>query len=468
MPANKLKLTNKKQKRTANRFEDLKTAAAGCLLCNSKNTIKHPQIIDSSSIPIFVIDQNHIVIEWNKACALLTGVKSSDIIGTSKQWLPFYGEPRPVLADLIIDSASEDEIVYHYENKCQKSSLIDNGYEVEGFFPHLGSKGKWLFFTAAPVKDNSGNIIGAVETLQDITLRKNAIEKLRHLTISLRNRIKELDCLYKISSSENEPNIGIDDFLYELLEIIPTSRQYPKEIAVHIEYNNKTYETENYNFSGKTVSVPIVISKEQVGNIEICYMDKNSMRNNDFFIADDKKLLQAVANETGKFIERRLTENRLRATNERLINTQIALERKNAAMREILNQIESEKSSYQKRLQVNINKAIIPIINFLKENLSDSQTEYIKLLEFNLNDIISPFIDHIQTTYTNLTTREIQICDMIRNGFSSKQISSALNISILTVHKHRQVIRKKLGLTNRQANLESFLNTDQLTSKSRR
>ena len=137
------------------------------------------QIVNGSSIPTFVIDRNHRITHWNMACENLTGVSHSDEMGSKKQWLAFYASEKPVLADFIIDNASEDDIKRHYGGKCRKSSVISGAYEAEGFFPDLGGSGKWLFFTASPISDEDGRVVGAIETLQDITERKQAEEALR-------------------------------------------------------------------------------------------------------------------------------------------------------------------------------------------------------------------------------------------------------------------------------------------------
>ena len=137
------------------------------------------QIVESNSIATFVIDKEHRITHWNKACEKLTGISASGMIGTKKQWLPLYSTERPVLADVIVDRMSDIEIAKYYGVKYGKSSMIEGAYEVEDFFPHFGAGGKWLYSTAAPLRNNDGNIIGAIETLQDITERKQAEYALR-------------------------------------------------------------------------------------------------------------------------------------------------------------------------------------------------------------------------------------------------------------------------------------------------
>jgi len=138
------------------------------------------EIADGSPIPAFVINKQHKVTHWNIALEALSGVKKQEIIGTDEQWRAFYTEKRPVMADLIVDGASTDEIEVYYRGKCKRSDLIDDAYEAEDFFPDLGRNGKWLHFTASPIRDNIGEIIGAIETLEDITERKRTEDNLRY------------------------------------------------------------------------------------------------------------------------------------------------------------------------------------------------------------------------------------------------------------------------------------------------
>jgi two-component system sensor histidine kinase DegS len=137
------------------------------------------KIIDGSSIPAFVVNKQHTVTHWNTALESLSAVKKDKIIGTDEQWRAFYPAKRPVMADLIVDGATPNEIAAHYRGKYKKSDLINGAYEAEDWFPKMGKNGRWLHFTASPLKDSRGEIIGAIETLEDITEQKNAEERLR-------------------------------------------------------------------------------------------------------------------------------------------------------------------------------------------------------------------------------------------------------------------------------------------------
>jgi PAS domain S-box-containing protein len=144
------------------------------------------KIIDGSSIPSFVINKQHRVIYWNTALEALSGIKREKVVGTDQQWRPFYAEKRPAMADLIVDGAPSSEIADYYTGRHGKSNLIEGAYEAEDFFPDMGEQGKWLHFTASPIRDNDGEIIGAIETLEDITERKKAEEALHESENSFR------------------------------------------------------------------------------------------------------------------------------------------------------------------------------------------------------------------------------------------------------------------------------------------
>lgn len=127
------------------------------------------QIVDKNPIPTLVIDNKHIITHWNEALEGITGLSAEEMIGTKKQWKVFYSNERPILADLLVDSRSGDDIVSHQPDKYHKSVLVKGAYEGEDFFPHLGDDGKWFFFTAVPLRNVNGGTIGAIESLQDIT-----------------------------------------------------------------------------------------------------------------------------------------------------------------------------------------------------------------------------------------------------------------------------------------------------------
>ncbi len=145
-----------------------------------KNTVLR-DIICNAPIPIFAINKDHKITHFNKALEELSGLSDQKMIGTNHQWKAFYTSQRPVMADLIIDKSSDAEIVEHYGLKYNRSAKARDQFSATDFFPDLGEEGKWLFFCASTITDESGDIISAVETLQDVTEEKIAERKTREL-----------------------------------------------------------------------------------------------------------------------------------------------------------------------------------------------------------------------------------------------------------------------------------------------
>lgn len=129
---------------------------------------------DGSPVPTFVIDAAHVVTHFNKACAVALGVAPEQVLSKPGIGVLFYSGDQPMMADLIVDGAMKEIADDLYQNKYRRSLILPEAYEAEGFFPNLGASGRWFFFTAAPLRNRSGKLVGAIETLQDITERKVA------------------------------------------------------------------------------------------------------------------------------------------------------------------------------------------------------------------------------------------------------------------------------------------------------
>ena len=174
-------------------------------------------IIGSSPIPAFIIGKDHLIIYWNKALEELSGIKSEEVVGTGQQWRAFYKTERPSIADLLVDGFQK-EIPHWYAGKFIKSKLIDGAYEATDFFPELGKKGRWLRFTAAVIRNSKGSVIGAVETLEDITQAKRAEEALLKAHEELEIKVKERT--HKLAKA-NKALKETTDQLSLILEFLP-------------------------------------------------------------------------------------------------------------------------------------------------------------------------------------------------------------------------------------------------------
>ncbi len=128
-------------------------------------------IIDFFPDATFVIDTMRRVIAWNRAIETMTGVKKEDIIGKGdyEYAIPFYGEKRPILIDLLFEENPDMEKRYDFIKR------IGDTYFTEVFVPNMyGGRGAYIWASASRLYDASGHITGAIETIRDITDMKNA------------------------------------------------------------------------------------------------------------------------------------------------------------------------------------------------------------------------------------------------------------------------------------------------------
>jgi DNA-binding NarL/FixJ family response regulator len=133
-----------------------------------------------------------------------------------------------------------------------------------------------------------------------------------------------------------------------------------------------------------------------------------------------------------------------------------ALQEKNIALREVLTHIEEDKMEIRQRIGANVAQNLIPALNKLVKKDGTINKTYFNLLKSGLPELItaSGAVIHF---YSKLSPREREICSMIKSGSTSKEIASSLNISLATVRKHRELIRRKLGIINKDVNLTNHL-----------
>ncbi len=135
--------------------------------------------IQNSAVATFVLNADHHIVAWNKACEVLTGLSAASMIGTDDQWHPFYDHKRPTLADVVIDG-NFNELPSLYRNHSP-SELGTSALHAEDWYPALNGKERYIIFDASPFLDHDGKPLLVIETLQDITERKQAEDKILRL-----------------------------------------------------------------------------------------------------------------------------------------------------------------------------------------------------------------------------------------------------------------------------------------------
>ena len=166
------------------------------------------EIIDFLPDATFVIDNDNRVIAWNRAIEDMSGIKKEEMVGQGDYAysLPFYGKRRPHLLNLL--DVSDVELASKYQNiQRQGTSLC-----AEVFVPAVkGGVGAYVWVIAAPLYDADGVRIGAIESIRDITRRKQMEDQITQRITSLTSPVTNISDLEFIDLFDLEEIQQIQD-----------------------------------------------------------------------------------------------------------------------------------------------------------------------------------------------------------------------------------------------------------------
>ena len=277
------------------------------------------------------------------------------------------------------------------------------------------------------------------------------------LLIALRERVKELNCLYGIAQlAERHPD-SIEDLLGDLVNFLPFSWQYPEITCSRVVFKGKTYKSKGCKVTKWRQSSRIFMYNEPVGEVIIFYLEERPPADEGPFLREERVLLDALAERIGTIAMRISAELELQEINKVLILERKALQEANAALRTVLARIEEEKQEIYMNIGANVDKILMPILHALVLDLPPTQRKYVELLKTSLEEIASPFVSHLSKPHLSLTPTEVKICNMIRGGLRTKEIAEIRGVSMATINRHREHIRRKLKIANSDINLMTYL-----------
>jgi PAS domain S-box-containing protein len=402
-------------------------------------------IIDFLPDPTYAIDLEGRLIAWNRAMEEMMGVKARDVLGKGnyEHALHFYGERRPMLVDLVLDPGGIKEDNYSMFKK-EGELLI-----AERYIPHIKSH---LWGKASPLYDRNNKVVGAIQSIRDITDRKRAEDILREsedryrtifettgstmlmveedMTIILANT--EFEKKYGYSKEELENKMRWTEFIFK--EDIKRLKKYHTSRRIDPASVPRQYEARIFTKNKQIKDVLI--------NAELIPGTTRSIVS----LLDITDLKQAE-----KAVLKR--EQELKTKTEEL-------EELNAALRVLLKRREEDKQELEDKVLSNIKQLVLPYVKKLKKIKSDSKViTDLNIIESNLMGIVSPFAQKLSAKHLNLTPKEIQVANLIKEGRTTKEIADYMDISKSAIDTHRYHIRRKLGIINEKVNLQSYLST---------
>ncbi|HOD36555.1 MAG TPA: PAS domain S-box protein [Syntrophales bacterium] len=305
---------------------------------------------------------------------------------------------------------------------------------------------------SSPIKDASGNVVAAIEMVDDITVRVLAERALKESEARYRTIFETTGAATMI--------IGEDMTIFMVNTEFEEQSGY-KKAEVERKMKWTEFIADDEGMLERMIEYHRLRRVDEVAaprNYEFRFRDKSGqVRDVYMTIAMIPGTMMSVASLLD-ITERKKAEKELLVREEELKVKSRNLEELNTALKVLLKHREDDREELEERILSNVQELVIPYLEKLKRTpLKSDQLAYMGIIESNLDDILSPFLRKMTSKYLNLTPREIQIATLIREGRTTKEISEVLNISSRAVEFHRDNIRVKLGLKNKKANLRSFL-----------
>ena len=247
-------------------------------------------IVESSDDAIIGKTLDGIITSWNSGAERIYGYTSKEILGRSISVLTPPHLPDDVLQ--ILKKIRRGERINHYETV----RLRKDGKQID------------VSLTISPIRDATGKAIGASTISHDITGRKSADKTLKESEHALRERVKELSCLYGLAKLIERPGISLEEILEGIVKLLPPAWLYPEIASARIILNGHTYSTPNFREGGQRQVANIIINEEQRGVVEVVYLEKKPELDEGPFLREERSLIEAIAREAALIVERKQTE----------------------------------------------------------------------------------------------------------------------------------------------------------------
>jgi hypothetical protein len=143
-------------------------------------------------------------------------------------------------------------------------------------------------------------------------LKRSDAEELGLVSHRLQERIKELNCLYDISSFRDATDFSLDAVLQAVIDFIPPAIQHPEITCARLIFGDYEIKTKNFRDTQWKISREIAVTDKWIGTLEVCYLVEKPELEEGPFLKEAKNLINAVAENIAKIIEREEAEDAIR------------------------------------------------------------------------------------------------------------------------------------------------------------
>ena len=259
-------------------------------------------VIEALTHPFYIINVNDYTIEMANSAANFGDLSGEEkcFILTHQNDKPCSGEhPCPITMVKSTKSPVSVEHI-HYDEKGNPRNFDIHGY---------------------PIFDENGEVIQMIEYAIDITEHRKAEQKLEQSEYNLKERVKELKCLYGISKLAENFDISKHEFILGTLNLIPPAMQYPDITCARIKFDDKEFKTDNYRNTEWKLSSKILINGKDC-TLEILYLEEKP------FLDEEASLIKEIINRLKNIIEKQEAEQKIKESEEKYRNLSTELEKK--------------------------------------------------------------------------------------------------------------------------------------------
>ncbi len=383
-------------------------------------------IFDSASEGILFLDTKGNILAANPAISKISGLEPEEILG--KNFIKLL--PR-----IKMDVPS---LLKTFKNVFQSKPPTKQDWTF------INQKGeKVIIFAHYALVKKEGKVVGLSVIVEDISERIRAEMEIRKLSSAVEQSIDG------IAICDLKAELAYVNYAFARMHGYSPEEMVGMKVAnLHNEEQMDDYRRTMNQIKTKSAWISEIGHIRKDGTPFPTFMSVTSLK------GDDRKptgILTIVRDITS----RKKVEMALAESESKLRKQKSALEQKNIALREVIAQIEVEKRRIKDDIETNVTVVVSPILEKLK--MGKDSLKYVNLLQHHIERLTSSFSSEITRSSLKLTPREIEVCNMVKGGLTSKDISNLLSISHRTVEKHRRNIRKKIGISNKDINLTSFL-----------
>jgi PAS domain S-box-containing protein len=173
-------------------------------------------------------------------------------------------------------------------------------------FYHRDGSTRWLETIVSGLFDDQDRLTGLYGVSRDVTERKKTEALTLQYSEDLRERNKELQCLYSVSELVRKEETSQEDILSASASLLAQAYFYPEITGCRILWEDRESKTENFAPTSWMQTSAIRVRGKEVGKIEVCYLELRPEKDEGPFLKEERKFLDGIAELLGKSYERRL------------------------------------------------------------------------------------------------------------------------------------------------------------------